>query len=95
MYKIYKLIDISILQFQADIIKDQTYFLCALTQDQLKKAIFPIGHLSKARVRELASAYNLPTKSRKDSQGICFLGKLKFGTLIFIYFVTLPPPDFI
>lgn len=51
-----------------DAVKDQTYFLCALNQTQLRKALFPIGAYTKERVRELAEEYDLPTKSRKDSQ---------------------------
>jgi tRNA-5-taurinomethyluridine 2-sulfurtransferase len=66
----------------ADTIKDQTYFLSHLNQEQLSRALFPIGHLAKAQVRELAYTYNLATKERKDSQGICFLGKLKFNDFI-------------
>ena len=65
-----------------DPVKDQTYFLCNLRQDQLNKAIFPIGHMQKEQVRQLASKFDLPTKARKDSQGICFLGKLKFDDFI-------------
>lgn len=65
-----------------DAIKDQTYFLSHLTQDQLARVLFPIGHLCKSEVRELARKYNLPNKDRKDSQGICFLGKLKFSDFI-------------
>jgi len=65
-----------------DEIKDQTYFLSKLSQDQLKRALFPIGHLEKYQVRELAEKYDLPTRNRKDSQGICFLGKLKFNEFI-------------
>ena len=68
-----------------DAIKDQTYFLSNLRQDQLAKALFPIGHLQKSEVRELAQQYNLPTQVRKDSQGICFLGKLKFDDFIAHY----------
>jgi tRNA-specific 2-thiouridylase len=68
-----------------DAIKDQTYFLSNLRQDQLAKALFPIGHLQKSEVRELAQRYNLPTQVRKDSQGICFLGKLKFDDFIAHY----------
>lgn len=68
-----------------DIIKDQTYFLAYLTQVQLKRALFPIGHLDKAQVRDLANKFELPTKDRKDSQGICFLGKLKFQEFIHHY----------
>lgn len=65
-----------------DPIKDQTYFLSYLSQEQLARACFPIGHLQKPQVRALAERYNLPNKSRKDSQGICFLGKLKFSDFI-------------
>ena len=65
-----------------DPIKDQTYFLSQLSDEQLKKALFPIGDLSKKEVRELAHAYDLPNKDRKDSQGICFLGKIKFPDFI-------------
>lgn len=61
-----------------DPIKDQTYFLCNLNQKQLSRALFPIGHLTKKKVRELAQKYELPSRERKDSQGICFLGKFKF-----------------
>jgi tRNA-uridine 2-sulfurtransferase len=56
--------------------KDQSYFLCQLNQYQLSKAIFPIGHLEKPEVREIARLANLPTAERKDSQGICFVGKV-------------------
>ena len=73
-----------------DAVKDQTYFLCALTQKQLSKAIFPIGHLRKPQVRELAESMNLPTAARKDSQGICFLGKLKFSDFIGTYLGECP-----
>jgi tRNA-specific 2-thiouridylase len=68
-----------------DTVKDQTYFLSNLRQDQLAKALFPIGHLQKSEVRDLAQRYNLPTQKRKDSQGICFLGKLKFDDFIAHY----------
>eukprot|EP01041_Mallomonas_annulata_P009415 gene9415-19534_t len=68
-----------------DPVKDQTYFLCNLRQDQLNKAVFPIGHLQKSQVRELAQQFSLPTSTRKDSQGICFLGKLKFDDFISHY----------
>ncbi|HZW61556.1 MAG TPA: tRNA 2-thiouridine(34) synthase MnmA [Candidatus Babeliales bacterium] len=77
-----------ILKQAPDPIKDQTYFLSYLTQDQLSKIIFPIGHLTKAQVRELAQQFNLPNKERKDSQGICFLGKLKFSDFIAHYMGT-------
>lgn len=61
-----------------DSVKDQTYFLAMLNQSQLSKCIFPIGEYSKDEVREMAVKFNLANKNRKDSQGICFLGKLKF-----------------
>lgn len=56
--------------------KDQSYFLCQLSQEQLKYALFPIGHLTKPEVREIAEAQRLATAKRKDSQGICFVGKV-------------------
>jgi tRNA (5-methylaminomethyl-2-thiouridylate)-methyltransferase len=61
-----------------DTIKDQTYFLALLNQQQLSRALFPIGHLHKHEVRAYAEEFNLPTAHRKDSQGICFLGKISF-----------------
>jgi tRNA-specific 2-thiouridylase len=57
--------------------KDQSYFLCQLTQDQLRRAIFPIGHLLKSEVRDIARKNNLPVAEKKDSQGICFVGKVE------------------
>jgi len=54
--------------------KDQSYFLWTLRQEQLKKILFPIGHLKKTEVRKLAKKFNLPVAEKKDSQGICFLG---------------------
>ncbi len=74
--------DRPVLHRAPDDIKDQTYFLAYLASHQLKKALFPIGHLTKKEVRELAHAYDLPNKDRKDSQGICFLGKIKFNDFI-------------
>jgi tRNA (5-methylaminomethyl-2-thiouridylate)-methyltransferase len=65
-----------------DKIKDQTYFLSYLRQDQLARALFPIGHLTKEEVRALARDFNLPNQARKDSQGICFLGKFKYNDFI-------------
>jgi tRNA (5-methylaminomethyl-2-thiouridylate)-methyltransferase len=65
-----------------DLIKDQTYFLSHLTQTQLQKAEFPIGKYHKQQVRELAEKYNLANKTRKDSQGLCFLGKIKYSEFI-------------
>lgn len=65
-----------------DTFKDQTYFLAHLNQTQLARAMFPIGGYTKPEVRELAKKYDLPNKDRKDSQGICFLGKLKFTDFV-------------
>jgi len=61
-----------------DPVKDQTYFLAHLSERQLTRALFPLGDFTKAEVRALASASDLPPALRKDSQGICFLGKIKF-----------------
>jgi tRNA (5-methylaminomethyl-2-thiouridylate)-methyltransferase len=71
-----------------DPIKDQTYFLSHLSQEQLKRVIFPIGHLQKTELRALANQFNLPNKDRKDSQGICFLGKFSFRDFIKHYLGT-------
>ena len=60
-----------------DHLKDQSYFLCQLTQKQLSKVIFPIGKLTKKEVREIAKKNNLITAEKKDSQGLCFVGKVK------------------
>ncbi len=60
----------------ADPNKDQSYFLCQLSQEQLKYALFPIGDLLKPEVRRIAEQYHLATAKRKDSQGICFVGKV-------------------
>jgi tRNA-5-taurinomethyluridine 2-sulfurtransferase len=65
-----------------DPVKDQTYFLCNLSQDQVARLDFPIGQLTKPRVRELAEASDLPNKDRKDSQGICFLGKIQYPEFV-------------
>ena len=60
----------------ADSNKDQSYFLCQLTQDQLSKVLFPIGGLQKSEVREIAAEQDLITADKKDSQGLCFIGKV-------------------
>ncbi|GAA3589466.1 tRNA 2-thiouridine(34) synthase MnmA [Flavivirga amylovorans] len=57
--------------------KDQSYFLCQLSQDQLAKSLFPIGELTKPEVREIATKLDLVTAEKKDSQGLCFIGKVK------------------
>jgi tRNA (5-methylaminomethyl-2-thiouridylate)-methyltransferase len=78
------------LKMAPDPIKDQTYFLSHLSQAQLARAVFPIGHLQKFQVRELAHRFNLPNKDRKDSQGICFLGKFKYRDFIKHYLGEMP-----
>jgi tRNA-specific 2-thiouridylase len=60
-----------------DFNKDQSYFLCQLSQEQLSKALFPIGELTKPEVREIAKELNLITAEKKDSQGLCFIGKVR------------------
>ena len=62
--------------------KDQSYFLCQLTQDQLSKSLFPIGELQKSEVRKIASEIDLITADKKDSQGLCFIGKVKLPTFL-------------
>ena len=57
--------------------KDQSYFLCQLSQDQLSKSLFPIGELTKPEVRKMAAKLDLVTAEKKDSQGLCFIGKVK------------------
>ena len=57
--------------------KDQSYFLCQLSQQQLSKALFPIGELTKPEVREIATKLDLITAEKKDSQGLCFIGKVR------------------
>ncbi|HEY6906824.1 MAG TPA: tRNA 2-thiouridine(34) synthase MnmA [Ignavibacteriaceae bacterium] len=71
-----------ILKRSPDPVKDQTYFLAYLTRQQLSRALFPIGSHTKSEIRDLAERFNLPNKSRKDSQGICFLGQIKFAEFI-------------
>ena len=62
--------------------KDQSYFLCQLTQTQLSKAMFPIGDIVKPEVRRLAHEADLPSADKKDSQGICFVGKVDLPTFL-------------
>jgi tRNA-specific 2-thiouridylase len=64
------------LQSGADVNKDQSYFLCQLNQKQLAKTLFPIGHLQKSEVRNIAKMQGLITAEKKDSQGLCFIGKV-------------------
>ena len=60
-----------------DVNKDQSYFLCQLSQQQLAKSLFPIGELTKPEVRKIAAEQDLITADKKDSQGLCFIGKVK------------------
>jgi tRNA-specific 2-thiouridylase len=62
--------------------KDQSYFLCQVTQEQLKGALFPIGKIEKPEVRKIAQKLGLATAERKDSQGICFVGKVDLPTFL-------------
>ena len=70
------------LKMSPDLIKDQTYFLSQLSQEQVANAMFPIGYLQKGEVRALAEKYDLPNALRKDSQGICFLGQIAFDKFL-------------
>ncbi|SFT44187.1 tRNA (5-methylaminomethyl-2-thiouridylate)-methyltransferase [Lishizhenia tianjinensis] len=62
--------------------KDQSYFLCQLSQEQLSKALFPIGELQKSEVRRIATEAGLVTADKKDSQGLCFVGKISLPTFL-------------
>lgn len=66
--------------------KDQTYFLWTLTQDHLSHTLFPVGDMPKPQVRELAAEFGLPTATKKDSQGLCFLGKVDLKDFLGHYF---------
>mgnify|MGYP003303792463 CR=1 FL=1 len=66
----------------ADPNKDQSYFLCQLTQEQLSQALFPIGDIEKPEVRRIAHEADLPSADKKDSQGICFVGKVDLPTFL-------------
>jgi tRNA-specific 2-thiouridylase len=65
-----------------DPVKDQTYFLSHLSQEQMRRVVFPIGHLTKPEVRATAAAMALPNRARPDSQGICFLGKIPYNEFV-------------
>ena len=65
-----------------DPVKDQTYFLGYMRQDQLARALFPLGQYNKTAVRQLARKFDLPNKDRKDSQGICFLGQIRYTDFV-------------
>ncbi|MBS4034837.1 MAG: tRNA 2-thiouridine(34) synthase MnmA [Ignavibacterium sp.] len=79
-----------LLKTSPDPVKDQTYFLAYLTQQQLSRAFFPIGAFTKKEIRELAHKYQLPNMERKDSQGICFLGQIKFNEFVKHHLGELP-----
>lgn len=64
------------LQLSADSNKDQTYFLCGISSEDLSHTLFPVGHLTKPEVRELARRYKLPVAEKRDSTGICFIGEV-------------------
>ncbi|WP_188453551.1 tRNA 2-thiouridine(34) synthase MnmA [Virgibacillus oceani] len=70
--------------------KDQTYFLNQLTSDVLEKVMFPLGHLPKSKVREIAMQHNLATAAKKDSTGICFIGERNFKEFLSEYIPAQP-----
>ncbi len=70
--------------------KDQTYFLCQLTQPQLEDVLFPLAKLTKTEVREIAAREHLPTAEKKDSTGICFIGERNFRNFLKTYFPACP-----
>ena len=70
--------------------KDQSYFLWALTQRELSKTLFPVGNIKKTDVRRLARKYGLPTASKKDSQGVCFIGKIDMADFLKHFLKTKP-----
>lgn len=70
--------------------KDQTYFLALLRQEQAKRALFPVGHLQKPELRQLAEEAGLPNAKRKDSQGICFIGKIRINDFLEQYIPQKP-----
>jgi tRNA-specific 2-thiouridylase len=72
--------------------KDQTYFLALLEQEQIRPALFPIGHLSKPEVREVAEKMKIPVAKKKDSQGICFIGNIKMSDFLGHYIDEKPGP---
>ena len=74
----------------ADNNKDQTYFLSQLTQEQLKKTMFPLGHLEKPEVRKIAEKAGLATAKKKDSTGICFIGEKNFKKFLGEYLPAQP-----
>lgn len=75
-----------------DAVKDQTYFLADLTQEQLRRALFPVGHLRKDDVRRRAREVGLPSQDRRDSQGICFLGRIRYRDFVRFHLGEVPGP---
>ncbi len=65
--------------------KDQSYFLWTLTENDLSHTLFPVGHLEKKEVRKLAEKYDLPTATKKDSQGVCFIGEIDMKEFLKYY----------
>ena len=82
----------AVLALTPDAVKDQTYFLAALSREQVALAMFPVAALPKARVRALAASARLPTVARPDSQGICFLGKVRFTEFVREHLGAWPGP---
>lgn len=70
--------------------KDQSYFLCQLSKEQISKALFPVGDLTKAEVRAIASEYNLNVAKKKDSTGVCFIGERNFKPFLKNYILSKP-----
>ena len=97
--RLYKLNEPYELLTGRDSAKDQSYFLWTLRQEQLKRILFPVGHLKKTEVRKLAKKFNLPVRDKKDSQGICFLGDVDLKNFLKHYIkekkgkVLLAPPE--
>ncbi|HPN60743.1 MAG TPA: tRNA 2-thiouridine(34) synthase MnmA, partial [Bacilli bacterium] len=73
-----------------DAMKDQSYFLCQLSKEQLKKTLFPIGHMYKKEVREKAQKYGLKIATKKDSTGVCFIGERNFREFLKNYLPSQP-----
>jgi len=76
----------------ADKNKDQSYFLALLNQEQIRSARFPVGHLTKPELRDIARAAGLATADKKDSQGICFIGEVKISDFLRAYVPERPGP---
>ncbi|AXX91542.1 tRNA 2-thiouridine(34) synthase MnmA [Malaciobacter molluscorum LMG 25693] len=79
-----------VLDTPKDNTKDQSYFLHALSSEQLSQAMFPLADLTKKEVRQIAKEHNLPVSDKKDSTGICFIGKQKFDEFITQYLKAIP-----